>query len=53
MLAELARGKSVEWLQAYTEDEWLTYIGIPPKKRDCEMLPLHCLKNAAQTPIST
>ena len=45
MLAELARGKTVEWVRAYTDVDWDQYVNIPlgeSRKRSCMLLPLKC-----------
>jgi NifU-like protein involved in Fe-S cluster formation len=53
MLAELARGKTVEWVRTLTAEEWDAYVNIPlgeNRKRSCMMIALNCLKKAIETP---
>ncbi len=55
MLAELARGKMVGWVNAYTAEEWERYVNVPlgeSRKRSCVMLALDCLKKAVTTPFA-
>lgn len=54
MLAELARGKSLAWLVTFYDADWLKYVNIPVSKsrKQCLMLPLHCLRKAVTTPRS-
>ncbi len=54
MLAELARGKMVGWVNAYTAEEWERYVNVPlgeSRKRSCVILALDCLKKAVKTPF--
>lgn len=53
MLAELARGKSLAWLDTFTDKDWIEYVNIPvseDRKQSCLMLPLRCLREAVATP---
>lgn len=55
MLAELARGKPLAWLDTFTDANWQEYVNIPiseSRKKTCLMLPLRCLRQAAATPRS-
>ena len=55
MLAELARGKTVGWVNAYTAEEWERYVNVPlgeSRKRSCVMLALDCLKKVVTTPFA-
>ncbi len=49
MLAELARGKSLFWLDTFTDQDWARFVTIPiseSRKQSCLMLPLRCLRGA-------
>ena len=49
MLAELARGKPLAWLDAFTDQDWIDYVNIPigeHRKKSCLLLPLECLRKA-------
>jgi NifU-like protein involved in Fe-S cluster formation len=53
MLAELARGKPLTWLDAFTNQDWTNHVNIPiseSRKKSCLMLPLRCLRKAVATP---
>lgn len=53
MLAELARGKSLAWLDTFTNRDWVDYVNIPvsaSRKESCLMLPLNCLRKTVDTP---
>jgi len=48
MLAELATGKPLAWLDTFTDEDWIAYVNAPltPFKRQCALLPLQCLRKA-------
>jgi hypothetical protein len=49
MLAELARGKPLTWLDTFYDQDWVNYVNIPVaenRKQSCLMLPLRCLRKA-------
>jgi hypothetical protein len=52
MLAELAVGKPLVWLDTFYDKDWDQYVNIPlgeSRKQSCMMLPLQCLRKAAGT----
>jgi NifU-like protein involved in Fe-S cluster formation len=52
MLAELARGKTVDWVTSpQTMMDWPRYVNVPlgeSRKQSCMMLAMKCLKKAVQ-----
>jgi NifU-like protein involved in Fe-S cluster formation len=56
MLAELARGKTVDWVTSpQTMTDWPKYVNVPlgeSRKQSCMMLALKCLTKAVQTTVT-
>jgi NifU-like protein involved in Fe-S cluster formation len=49
MLAKLARGKPLVWLDTFTDQDWVNHVNVPvgeSRKKSCLMLPLRCLRRA-------
>jgi len=55
MLAELARGKPLAWLDTFDDADWDRHVNVllpASRRKSCMMLPLQCLRKAAGTELT-